>query len=197
MVQKATEQGDWDVVWTAPNNLDPAIWEKPYSGNASANVTESGINLFAADLNSYAGLRYKNYSDWFGVRVKYEVELMITTAGRNNGIRIVLCEGTNGVSSGRGIQIAIYRERIIVHNSSTTNLDVSNATSNFPIQYGVWNRITLSLDTINGKNEIFLNGDLVCTQSNGELNRAFVTSWWTVAQSGDIEIRAVRYKKYE
>ena len=147
--------------------------------------------FFSAATAVHAGLRFKNYAAWYGQKAVYEVEVKVIYTYQN-GFRILLPSGNNGVSYNQGLQVTINGNYLNVLKGS---MDVSIITQTAPVTYGQWHKVRLVLDTAANSNKVYLDGALIATVENADLSTTFVTSTWCLIQIGESYVRAVRYRK--
>lgn len=169
---------------------DTSLWDYPIGSGSATMGGDEGLQ-FTARMNTYAGLRFKDYAAWLGQKAVYEVEVKVISTSIN-GFRILCPSGSNGVSDGHGLQVTLNGNYLNVLTGSTSP---TATTRTAPVTYGEWHKVRLELDTPAGSNKVYLDDTLVATVANANLSTYYTTSVWCLTQAGDCYVRAVRYRK--
>lgn len=177
----------WDYTMGAP---DKALWDYPIGAGKVSLAGDEGLH-FTASSGQYAGLRFKDYTAWFGEKAVYEVEVKAISP-YENGFRIVCASGSNGVSDNHGLQVTLNGNYLNVMKGGT---GLTLLTETAPVTYGEWYKVRLELDTPAGANKVFLDDTLVATVSNANLSTVSAERVWCLIQIGECYVRAVRYRK--
>lgn len=178
----------WDYTMGAP---DTNLWEYPIGSGTASYDAGNGLCLTYASGASYAGIRLIDRAQYNAQRAVLEVTLRVSLASAN-GIRIVLTAGSAGVSDGQGIHVTVNGNYLNVLRSTAA---LTSITGTAAFAYDTWHTVRLELDTPGNASRVYMDGGLVDTITNADLSTISVANTWTLAQDGQYDLRAIRYKK--